>query len=253
MSEIFEQSHFGALRTERAPLSAEEDPTLGQMRLEIRDRLLSLDDEIPPGPWAATTAVLGVDLYRHWSSEHRTALWFPHPFNRYRVEEIYLRYGKSRGQIKALASLVPPADDEPPELGGFPSHGHLAVGLAHDCFFFQFVIGPRAWLDFNHMCDRFRGGGPEGDQLFSAMASLDSEGYEMWWGQARALRSFVSQQDLGDWLASSSVAEAGRDWFVIRRAFPKPEHGVGLTVSSEVIQGELELLFPVFDLAVRRQ
>ncbi len=46
--------------------------------------------------------MLGLDLYRHWSAEHRTALWFPNPHNNYRVNEIYLRYGKSEAKFGLL-------------------------------------------------------------------------------------------------------------------------------------------------------
>jgi hypothetical protein len=134
----FEKRHLDALGRNRERLS-DGVPE----REEIRQLLLELDDEIPPSPFPSTR-VLGLDLYRHWSAEHRTALWFPNPHNNYRVNEIYLRYGKSEAEIRSFRDAIPPVLDEPPDLGGFPAHIPLAIGLCANGFFYQLVIGPRS-------------------------------------------------------------------------------------------------------------
>lgn len=74
MAVVFEERHFQALDPEREELASVRE------REEMRAMLLELDDEIPPAPYPVTH-VLGLHLHRHWSAEHRTALWFPHPFN----------------------------------------------------------------------------------------------------------------------------------------------------------------------------
>lgn len=99
---VFQSRHFAALSPGVAERPNNEIPA----REEIRNLLLDLDDTIPPAPFPQT-GVLGLDLHRHWSSEHRTALWFPHQFNGFRVEEIYLRYGKSKAQVRAFTDLIP--------------------------------------------------------------------------------------------------------------------------------------------------
>ena len=134
----FEKRHLDALGRNRERLS-DGVPE----REEIRQLLLELDDEIPPSPFPSTR-VLGLDLYRHWSAEHRTALWFPNPHNNYRVNEIYLRYGKSEAEIRSFRDAIPPVLDEPPDLGGFPAHIHLAIGLCANGFFYHLVIGPKS-------------------------------------------------------------------------------------------------------------
>jgi hypothetical protein len=134
----FEKRHLDALGRNRERLS-DGVPE----REEIRQLLLELNDEIPPSPFPSTR-VLGLDLYRHWSVEHRTALWFPNPHNNYRVNEIYLRYGKSEAEILSFRDAIPPVLDEPPDLGGFPAHIHLAIGLCATRFFYQLVIGPKS-------------------------------------------------------------------------------------------------------------
>jgi hypothetical protein len=243
MNVQFEEKHFAAFSEDRATLQNIPE------RKEVRDLLLDLDDAIPPALFPETE-ILGIDLHRHWSSEHRTALWFPHVMNGMRVDELYLRYGKSETQIKSVAKLIPPAIDEPPELGGFPSHAHLSTGLCSDCFFFQFVAGPKAWLDLNHMKDVLLSNTPAGSALFTAIANLESAGYEIWWGkEIRHPGDFNSPYSLGSFLHNpEKIAYA---WFSIRKSqFPTKGR---LVISSEEIVTEIvEHLFPVFDLAVRR-
>jgi hypothetical protein len=245
MTVIFTAAHVAALSPGQAGQPAGTVPE----RESIRDLLLELDDGLPPAPFPAT-AVLGLDLHRHWSAEHRTALWFPHTFNGFRVEEIYLRYGKSRAEIRGLAALLPPPIGEPADLGGFPSHAHLAVGLAADAFFYQLVIGPRAWLDHGHLLDQLtdrRVGG----LLFGRLQALAPRGYCLHWGDEHPLTHFTSGTGLRGFIESSTLARAGEHWLVIRKHVP-PTSGM-LSVSSSDLRSEIEALFPVFDLAARRR
>jgi hypothetical protein len=238
----FEQKHVDALGKNRERLS-EGVPE----REEIRDLLLGLDDEIPPNPFPSTR-VLGLNLYRHWSGEHRTALWFPNPHNNYRVNEIYLRYGKSQAEIRSFRDVIPPAVDEPPDLGGFPAHIHLAIGLCADGFFYQLVIGPKAWLDLNNFCEVLKGS--EGTRIASALSSLD-EDYVIWWGKTEAtIRDFESPHEFAKLLQNPQAgAMAGRDYLVIR----KNVSAVGsITVTTKSIENEIRRMYPVFNAVALR-
>src|SRR5215813_3923589 len=98
MQAIFDPRYFEALCPEQAECH------LVPERQAIREWLLELDDDLPPKPFPET-AILGLNLHRHWSAEHRTALWFPHAYNAHRVDAIYLRYGKSRYEIKSFRNV----------------------------------------------------------------------------------------------------------------------------------------------------
>lgn len=241
----FQASHFEALSAQQAPLPGEMVPE----RAVIKDLLLELDDALPPTPFPHSQ-ILGMNLCRHWSSEHRTSLWFPHVFNGHRVDEIYLRYGKSESEIRSFRHLLESAIGEPPDLGGFPSHSHLAIGLAADAFFYQLVLGPRAWLDLRNFSDTLLGPAQRGHALFSALVSLDGHGYEIAWGdETKRIGEFREADALGRYLANSP--RAGKDWFVLRKHVT-PSDGM-LTVSSRDIQTEIGRLFPVFDLIALRR
>src|ERR1022692_1368708 len=67
-------------------------------RGDVRARLLELDRDIPDAPH---TSVLGLNLHRHWNDQFLTCLWYPHRYNKFKVNEIYLRYGKSRAEMDA--------------------------------------------------------------------------------------------------------------------------------------------------------
>ena len=243
---LFARSDFRALNPDHAQLPAPDVPE----RVGIRDKLLALDEGISSPPFPETE-ILGLDLHRHWSQTHRTALWYPHSFNGDRVDEIYLRYGKSRAQVRALATtLIPPPDDgEPADLDGFPAHGHLAVGLAADAFFYQFVVGPRAWLDLNHMKEKLRSA--DAAALFGAIQCLGARGYLLIWGKNRLrIDSLASSQELMRFM-DGLQDRAGLDWLLIRKNVYPDGNGC-LTVSSDEIVEELRSLFAVFDFAVRR-
>jgi len=239
MRVTFDRRHMQALGG--AVASRDEVPERG----EIRDMLLGLDDDLPPAPFPAT-GLLGLDIHRHWSSEHRTCLWFPHRFNGYRVAEIYLRYGKSEHQIRAFRNLLPPTEDEPSDLGGFPAHVHLAMGLYYEGFFSQLAVGPRAWLDLNHLVEALRG--PSGGQLFSLLIGLDGAGYFLWWVREneRRIGDFQSAERLAEYLSAC----AGQDWLVIRRNRISQD---AVSVTTEDLASEIGRLFPVFDPAARRR
>ena len=192
--------------------------------------------------------MLGLDLYRHWSAEHRTALWFPNPHNNYRVNEIYLRYGKSEAEIRSFRDAIPPALDEPPDLGGFPAHIHLAIGLCANGFFYQLVIGPKAWLDLNNLCDALKR--TEGTGVFSALSSLD-EDYVILWGEMEARpHEFGSPLSVAKFLENpKGNAMAGRDYLVIRKDISA---GNTITVTSDSVENEIRRMFPVFDGAAMR-
>jgi hypothetical protein len=244
---MFQSRHFAGLSPSVAERLNNEVP----VREEIRNLLLDLDDAIPPAPFPQT-AVLGLDLHRHWSSEHRTALWFPHQYNGLKVDEIYLRYGKSRAQVRALANLIPPAPDEPPDLGGFPAHAHIAIGLSGDFFFFQLVLGPKAWLDLHNMRDLLSDPSPDSERLFADVMSLGDQGYRLFWGpEERQVGDFSTARDLGDFIRRPQRAVPGRDWFVVRRDLP-PQGGT-LRVPSQDLQTEILRLWPVFDMVALRR
>lgn len=128
----------------------------------------------------------------------------------------------------------------------------MAVGLASTCFFFQFVIGPRAWLDLTQMRDQLTAGGAEGETLFDAMIRLESDGYNMWWGQQRRIGDFRSPREFGDWLAAPTGGEAGKDWFAIRKDVPRPTDGSGVTISAHQLAEELRRLYPILAVSARR-
>ncbi len=247
MEVLFEERHIKALSEERRNLPPDKVPE----RLEMRNLLLEIDNFIPPEPFPKTQ-ILDFNLHRHWSSEHRTALWFPHQFNNFGVDEIYLRYGKSRNEIKYLVSKydIPPVIDEPPDLGGFPAHAHIAIGLSAEGFFYQYVIGPRAWLDMNHMQDVILSSSPISDELFSSIRSLSAAGYEIWWGdEERMPDSFSSASEFGTFLTNFREINA-EHWFVIRKQ-PYLVNKM-LTVSIQDLITEIKHLFPVFNLASLR-
>jgi hypothetical protein len=246
MQAIFEPRYFAAL----CPEQAGQPSHLVPERQAIREWLLELDDTLPPRPFPET-AILGLNLHRHWRAEHRTALWFPQPYNNCWVKEIYLRYGKSRSEIKALKKLIPSLPGEPSGLGGFPAHVHLSVGLASGAFLYQLVIGPRAWLDMNNMKDLIHSCTQQTTDLWSALSSLDAAGYKIWrGGSRREIKTFESTQDIGNFLQCPTIAKLSKDWFAIRKQVD-PTDG-NLTVSSQDLQTELQRLYPVFDLIARK-
>ena len=238
----FEPKHLEALSEQQAQLQQIAE------RPNIKDLLLELDDDLPPAPFPHN--VLGLNLYRHWSSEHRTSLWFPHPFNNFRVCEVFLRYGKSKKeiQIQSLELNLEPAIGEPWDLVAAAAHGHMSVGLGNGGFFYQLVIGPRAWRDLINFCERLLDQTEKSAELFSAICSLGNAGYQICLGEVVSnIDEFSTSSSLGEYIRNSYT---GKEWFAVRKLVKR--NADGCKVSSEDIRKQIALLFQVFDRAVLR-
>ncbi len=171
MAEVtFNRAHFNVLSPANA--TRDDDPP---ERGEIVDWLVDLDRDIPDAPH---TRVLGLNLHRHWNDQFLTCLWYPHRYNRFQVNEIYLRYGKSRAEMEDLERQlgIPRLENESPDFGSFPAHVHMSIGLSSFGFFYQTVVGPRAWPDHNVMMTILRQG-TAGDRLLEQLRSLEEFRY----------------------------------------------------------------------------
>src|SRR5215467_1305576 len=145
----------------------------------VVDLLVHLDRDIPDAPH---TRVLGLNLHRHWNDRFLTCLWFPQRYNGFQVNEIYLRYGRSRAEMETLERELglPKLDGDSPDFGSFPAHVHISVGVGFSGFFFQVVIGPRAWSDHNAIMTLMRE--PRRTTLLTRLAALEQAGYVLFFG-----------------------------------------------------------------------
>ena len=223
----------------------EDVPTRG----DIVELLKRLDADMPDSP---KPPVAGFNLSRHWNQHFLTSLWYPHPLNGYRVDEIYLRYGKSKAEMDAIDRRfdLPRLERDASDFGSFPAHAHLSMGLSVDGFFYQFVIGPRAWPDYDHMI-RTLESAEHGPELFIGVRRLSNEGFGMFLGNSSFpnLPNMQSAQELLNALQPLEYLR-GEAWFGLRRDIPITGH---LTVRTEDLVAAIRDLFPVFDLAALRE
>lgn len=219
-------------------------------RGDIVEFLRGLDRDIPDAP---NPPVSGLNLFRHWNQHYLTSLWYPHQFNGFKVSEIYLRYGKSKPEMEAIDSRLglPRMENESSDFGSFPAHAHISMGLAHSGFFYQVVIGPRAWPDYDHMVevlrDRIRG-----LRLLDIFRPLQTEkGYVMFFDDELfpELGNMRSPVELVQDLAKCDHFR-GKAWFGLRKEKDIEDR---LTVSTEDLQSAIDDLFPVFDLMAIRE
>jgi hypothetical protein len=103
-------------------------------RGEVVDRLVRLDRDVSD---AARTRVLDLNLHRHWNDKFLTCLWYPHRYNGFQVNEIYLRYGRSRAEMETLERElgIPRLEGDSADFGSFPAHVHISVGVGFAGFF----------------------------------------------------------------------------------------------------------------------
>jgi hypothetical protein len=214
-------------------------------RGDIVELLRHLDGDIPDAP---NPLVSGLNLFRHWSQHFLTSLWYPHPFNGFKVEEIFLRYGKSKAEMEAIDRRLglPRLEYEGPDFGSFPAHAHISMGLAYTGFFYQVVIGPRAWPDYDQMFkvlrDRTRG-----PKLFDVFQGLQHNGYQIFFGddvpELQSLAELVKHLIKYDHLR-------GESWFGLRKGIRIDGR---LTVETEDLVSAIHILFPAFDLMAIRE
>lgn len=216
----------------------------------VVDLLVRLDRDVPDSPH---TRVLGLNLHRHWNDKFLTCLWYPHRFNGFQVNEIYLRYGRSKAEMEAIERELdlPRLEGDSPDFGSFPSHVHISIGVGLRGFFYQLVIGPRAWPDHNAMMSFLRGN--SGTDLLTEFGRLERAGYILFFGEEefRGLDRFQRGNDLFQELSRfDHMRGEDKTWFGVRKDVEIQER---LVVRSEDLSEEIRRMYPAFALIARRQ
>lgn len=215
-------------------------------RAVIRDRLVDLDADIS----STGAGVLGLNLHRHWDARFITSAWYPHLMNGYQVSEIYIRYGKSRVEMdeEDQALGIPKMEYDAKEFGSFPAHIHISTGLAADTFFYQVVIGPRAWPDYNKML-AVLDDSTKGPALMTQFQALVQRDYYMFFGdETIPISNGTDAKSLGTQLRGNFANFAGKEWFGIRKEDSVNEE---LCLGSDDLGAEIRRLYPVFELIGR--
>lgn len=215
-------------------------------RAVIRDRLVDLDGDIS----STGSGVLGLNLHRHWDPRFVTSAWYPHLMNGYQVSEIYIRYGKSRVEMdkEDQALGIPKMEYDAKEFGSFPAHIHISTGLAADTFFYQVVIGPRAWPDYNKML-AVLDDSTKGASLMTQFQSLVQLGYYMFFGNRElSISNGMDAKELSILLRGDFTHFAGSEWFGIRKDISVNDE---LCVCSEDLSLEIQRLYPSFEIIGR--
>jgi hypothetical protein len=211
-------------------------------RGDVRASLLNLDRDIPDAPH---TSVLGRNVHRHWNDQFLTCLWYPHQSNNFKVNEIYLRYGKSRAEMDAQDRQLglPRLEGDSPDFGSFAAHVHISIGVGHFGFFYQIVIGPRGWPDHNVMMTLWRQPSA-GDRLLEQFRSLEESSYVLFFGEEafRGLDRFQSAAELARELSRFDHLR-GQEWFGIRKEIEISDR---VAVSSERLIQEIQRMYPAF-------
>jgi hypothetical protein len=218
-------------------------------RGDIRDRLLVLDRALP-GQRFAGTAILGLDLHKHWKPQNLTSASHPHAFNGNKVSEIFLRYGKSRQEMDDMdLDDIPKEDRRHRGFGSFPRHVHIAIGLSYEGFFYQVVIQPGACPDHKAMIDRLRHE-KTGPVLFEKIKMLQADGYQVFFDEPGhpGLDGFASAKELGKLISERYRDSQGRFPFSIRKNVTVHDR---VSVTSDNLSLEINRLFPLFELIAR--
>lgn len=230
MAAFFSPAWYPYLGDEFSALPLEQVP----QRLEIRDQLIRLHDRVEraPGPHRA------FDLHPHWNRENLTCYIFPNDYNSNRVREIFLRYGKSRAQIRALRDVE--------EIDSLRNHVHVAIGMAAAGFFFQLAFSRHAWLDYRRLLHLLR---RREDQLLRVMEQLANAGYQLWWDDYFPSSTLTSAEALLNVLPGEDTRQG---WLVFRRDINPHDP---MLEESRILQSSLDeiaRLYAAFNLVAVR-
>jgi len=117
-------------------------------------------------------------------------------------------------------------------------------------FFYQLVIGPRAWPDYDGMVRTLEDQGV-GDRLLVKLQDLEDAGYRTSFGDdalSRRLGSFSAGRHFAEYLRTDYERSRGKDWFSIRRDHPIEAE---FWVETADLIREIRRMYPAFGLIAR--
>jgi hypothetical protein len=186
-----------------------------------------------------------LDLHPHWLPEYLTNKIDLSPIYVHHVSEIYVRYGKSKQQIKSFKDELGDASVLP--------HVHISFGLSSRSFFFTIVFNLWAFLDYRNALDILREDGNSANALMQGVRELGRARYHLWGPDLnRDLSQFETPDDLRRALPLPEAlvhpedkVGMGRDW-----APEDPDIDEATIVQTSI--NEINRLWPVFNTVALR-
>lgn len=207
--------------------------------MKLKEKMIQLHEKIFP-------FINHFNIYPHKLSEHLTSSVNPNQFNKYYVDWLGVRYGKSPNELDLLNSKI---YDDDSEVYGFQKHGCIQFSLFTESFFVGiFHSVPQGAVDRMYLHERL-----EKDTYFRSELAVEF--------------NKLSGNNICISIANSSITIHNNGEEIVQNIINKDQNGFYLSIGkeykpnaaelfndtiAEIIISNVELLIPLYNKMIQR-